>query len=811
MLSTAWAQYKVQGTVLNKLGAPIEGAEIIIGELYVDMDTDRKGRFVIPDAKPGTYRLIIFKEGYKSYEKKLVINNKDVVLEISLEDHEVDLETVVITGRKKDFGVRRLEDVEGTSIFAGKKSEVILIEELTVNLAANNARQIYSQVAGLNIYENNDGGLQLNIGGRGLDPNRSANFNTRQNGYDISADVLGYPESYYTPPPEALAEIQVIRGASSLQYGTQFGGLVNFKFKQPVEDKKIELISRQAVASNQLFTTFNSISGTVGKFSYYTYFNYKQGNGFRPNSNFSALNLFGDLRYQFSDRTSVKLEYTFLDYLAKQPGGLTDRQFYEDPFFSNRERNWFDVNWNLLNLLFSHKLTDKTEISVSLFGLRAHRYALGFRTFRVSQPDVLEEPRDLIKGEFKNWGSESRLITRYKLTNEESVFLIGAKYYQSRNGADQGPGALGFDANFEIAGDQFPYYHSQSSFEYPNLNVSVFGENIFRINKKLSITPGWRYEYIKTESRGTFRRIDFDLANNPIRDTLLGDNRTFERDFLLLGIGMSYKPTEFLEIFGNISENYRSVTFNDIRVVNPSYQIDPDISDESGFTADLGLRGRYKNILSYDIGIFGLSYANRLGEVLKAETRVNGSGETIETGRVVRFRGNLGDAFMYGFESLLDWNMGETFFPRETDYKLSSFINLAFTESQYIASIIPGVAGNKVEFIPLINLKTGVRFGYKQLAGSFQFTYLSEQFTDASNAPQNVNENQSGIQGAIPEYAVSDLSLSYTMWDKKLKLEAGSNNIFNTYYFTRRATGYPGPGILPSAPRTFYFAVQLKL
>ncbi|MEL6134210.1 MAG: carboxypeptidase-like regulatory domain-containing protein, partial [Bacteroidota bacterium] len=323
MLSTAWAQYKVQGTVLDNSGAPIEGAEIIVGELYVDMDTDRKGRFVIPDAKSGIYRLIIFKEGYKSYEKKLVINNKDVVLEITLEDHEVDLETVVITRRKKDFGVRRLKDVEGTSIFAGKKSEVILIEELTVNLAANNARQIYSQVAGLNIYENNDGGLQLNIGGRGLDPNRSANFNTRQNGYDISADVLGYPESYYTPPPEALAEIQVIRGASSLQYGTQFGGLVNFKFKQPVEDKKIELISRQAIASNQLFTTFNSISGTVGKFSYYTYFNYKQGNGFRPNSNFSALNLFGDLRYKFSEKTSLKLEYTFLDYLAKQPVALS--------------------------------------------------------------------------------------------------------------------------------------------------------------------------------------------------------------------------------------------------------------------------------------------------------------------------------------------------------------------------------------------------------------------------------------------------------------------------------------------------------
>jgi Fe(3+) dicitrate transport protein len=38
------------------------------------------------------------------------------------------------------------------------------------------------------------------------------------------------------PPTEALEEIQVIRGAASLQYGTQFGGLVNFKIKSPTKN-----------------------------------------------------------------------------------------------------------------------------------------------------------------------------------------------------------------------------------------------------------------------------------------------------------------------------------------------------------------------------------------------------------------------------------------------------------------------------------------------------------------------------------------------------------------------------------------------
>ena len=42
------------------------------------------------------------------------------------------------------------------------------------------------------------------------------------------------------------------------------------------------------------------------------------------------------------------------------------------------------------------------------------------------------------------------------------------------------------------------------------------------------------------------------------------------------------------------------------------------------------------------------------------------------------------------------------------------------------------------------------------------------------------------------------------------KLEAGVNNLLNEKYFTRRATGYPGPGIIPSSPRNWYLTLQMK-
>lgn len=805
----AAAQVTLKGKVTSDQGDPLGGAEVYIKGPGLRFVTGPDGLFEFKELPPKTYTLVAFAYEFQVYEEEVgLAQNREV--QIVLQPLNMELsEVVLLEQREQRFALERLQKVEGTAIFAGKKSEVVLLDNLTGNLAANNPRQIYNQVVGLNIFDYGDGGLQLNIGGRGLDPNRTANFNVRQNGYDISADALGYPESYYTPPAEALERIQVVRGAASLQYGPQFGGLVDFSFRKPDPDKKVGLVSRQTLGSFDFFSSFNSLSGTLGNLSYYTYFNYKQGSGFRPNSDFSSRNFFGQFNYQVSEKTRLTFEGTFLNYLAQQPGGLTDAQFYEDPTFSNRARNWFEVDWKLFTVRLEHRFSDKTDFSLYVSSLNAERNALGFRTNRVSQPDDPEAPRELLVDEFNNIAAEARVLTRYNLRETDAVLLLGMKYYQTDNFQQQGPGSAGEDADFTFATESFPNYERQSQFEFPNLNLAFFGENIFNLSDRFSITPGFRYEFIRTQSEGSYRNIVLDLAGNPLLNEEVEDNRKFERSFLLLGVGSTYRIGRGAEVYGNISQNYRSVTFNDIRVVNPSFQIDPDISDENGFTADLGIRGTVSEMLTYDVSAFALLYDDRLGEVLRNETRINANGEEIETGRVVRFRGNIGTAFIYGLEGFTDLDLAEIAFRGAEKFRLNYFINLALTQSEYTRSEQNNVEGNQVEFIPLVNLKTGLRFGYGNLLGSLQYTYLSEQFTDATNAPQDPDDNQRGIEGSIPAYDIMDLSLSYTLG--KFRLEAGINNLLDNSYFTRRATGYPGPGIIPAEPRTFYTTLQVQL
>jgi Fe(3+) dicitrate transport protein len=789
----ALAQYRLTGTVQSRQdSSAVRGCTVYLNDGKRTATTDSTGQFQFDNLPDGNYLLQTSSPDFKAVKQTATIAGQDQSVLILLASRDETLREVTVTDKQSDFGFTRMRGVESMGIYEGKKSEVIIPDQLVANLATNNARQIYARVAGLNIWENEGAGLQLSIGGRGLDPNRSSNFNVRQNGYDISADALGYPESYYTPPIEAVGRIQIVRGAASLQYGTQFGGLLNFVMKKPVADRKFELVARQTVGSFGFYNAFTSASGTVGKLSYYTFFQYKQGNGWRPNSKFTNYTAYADLDYRFSERTTLGFDITQMSYLAQQPGGLTDEMFRADPRQSNRERNWFKVNWTMPALHLDHKFNALNEFNLRVFGLSAYRYSLGFRPNRVASVDDNSE-RDLIKGEFQNWGAEARYLKRYYLAKKQAVLLVGSRYYHGYNHSVQGFGSTGKDANFTFVDNRDAI---SSDYQFPNRNVSLFAENILYLGEKLSVTPGIRYEYIYTTADGFYGTLTRDLAGNIINSTRTNEYRNRGRQFVLGGLGISYKPVSSLDIYGNISQNYRSITFSDMRIANPSSVIDPNLQDEKGYSVDLGIRSTQTTLYNFDLSAFYLNYNNRIGEVQFYD----------ENDRVLRRRGNIGQAVIMGIESYAEGDFLRLANPANQDLSGVIFANLALIRSEYRASEIAGVAGKQVEFVPNVNLKSGLRLGYKNLKASFQYTYLSDQFSDATNAR---NGGVSAVIGLIPAYSIMDASASYQFG--KFRLEGTLNNLANRAYFTRRATGYPGPGILPSDGRSVYLTLQVKL
>lgn len=715
-------------------------------------------------------------------------DNKDSLGKLT---KEIDLNEVEVKAKKDNsFGISRLNNVEGTTINAGKKSEAIYLEDLNANLATNNSRQIFSKIAGINIFENDGSGSQIGIGGRGLNPNRISNFNMRQNGYDISADALGYPESYYTPPTEAIDRIEILRGAASLQFGTQFGGMINYRFREASINKKIAGNFRQTVGSYGLFNSFNQLNGTIDKISYNVFYQYKQYTGWRERSEMNSHNAYGSFKYQVNSKLSLKAEYTLLNYLSQQPGGLTDKQFNENIYAANRTRNWFKVNWNLFAINADYIFSETLKLNVLGFGLNASRDALGYLG-RTDRKDDTTSNRNLLTDKYNNLGAEVRLLKRYITFQNNSHLLIGVRYYKGSTDRKQGDANKSNKAEFTFLN---PDNLENSSYLFPSENISLFAENIFQLTSKWNFTPGIRFERISTSSKGYYRLLNKDLAGNVLLDMKVTDNRINERSIVLLGIGTQYKLNSNIELYTNFSQNYRSINFNDMRVVNPNFQVDPNLKDEKGYTLDGGVRGVLKDVLYYDVSGFLLMYNRRIGTILKVDSI---------TYQIVRYRTNVSDSRNLGVEAFaeLDWIK---LINRNAKHKLSTFINTSFINATYINSEQKAFEGKRVEYVPELIIRTGINYGYKNFKFTSQYSYTDLQYTDATNSEYS----PSAIYGIVPAYSVVDLSLSYTY--KKFTLCGGVNNLMDAIYFTRRAEGYPGPGIIPADPRNFYTTLQFK-
>ncbi len=251
----------------------------------------------------------------------------------------VNLGTLEVHGPMQ-FGVKPASDTLGALIMAGKRTEVIVLSAVQADLSQNQARQVFAKVPGITVWENDGSGVQLGIAARGLSPNRSWEFNMRQNGYDISADIFGYPEAYYSPPMAAVERIEVVRGAASLAFGPQFGGLVNFVLKKGVQDRPIAFETRQTKGSYGLFDSYNALGGTKGRWSYYTFLHHRSAEGWRANSRYSTLAGHAGVQYTASRKLRLGLEYTRSDVRQQQPGGLTEEALTLDPRSSSRARNW---------------------------------------------------------------------------------------------------------------------------------------------------------------------------------------------------------------------------------------------------------------------------------------------------------------------------------------------------------------------------------------------------------------------------------------------------------------------------------------
>ena len=696
----------------------------------------------------------------------------------------------------KQQSPERMPEVKENVLFSGKKNEVLKLSNINGNFTTNNAREIFSRIPGVTIWENEGSGIQINVGVRGLSPNRSWELNTRQNGYDISSDVFGYPEAYYNPPLEAVETIELVRGGASLQFGPQFGGMLNYVLKRE-KKKKFSFETQNTVGSYGLMSSYNAIGGSFKKFSYYVYNQSRSADGWRENSEYTIRNTHAFAAYRFTENTKLSIEYTNMDYQMQQAGGLTDEQFAANPRQSLRERNWFGTPWNVFALQFDTKISAQFSSNTKLFGLIGERNSVGF-TATSNIEDVINPAtnnyanRRVDRDYYNNLGLENRNIFTYKLGKINNNLAFGVRIYKANTQRVQdGKGTTGSDFDLSVEGRFARDLH------FTTENTAVFAENQVKVAEKFSVTPGVRYEYIKNTGSG---RFGISGAND-----LAFPDKTISRTKPLFGLGLEYK-FRTTNVYANITQAFRPVLFSDITPPAVTYVIDPNLKDASGFNADLGFRGLFKNYLNFDFSLFYLSYTNRIGGIRQFVNNDPNQGTYI-------YRTNLGETVNKGIEGFVNLNITRLFGIEKPYGNLDLFASVSFIDSRYTDFKIysttgteTNLSGNRVENAPRYIHNFGLSWSNNNISTTVQYRMSGQIFTDATNT---TTASATGVTGLLDEYRVLDASSEYTFL-KNYNLRAGINNVLNAQYATRRAGGYPGPGILPGEGRTFYISVGAK-
>jgi Fe(3+) dicitrate transport protein len=338
-----------------------------------------------------------------------------------------------------------------------------------------------------------------------------------------------------------------------------------------------------------------------------------------------------------------------------------------------------------------------------------------------------------------------------------------------------GLGTTGSDFDLTLLDPRYEY-----NLNFTTTNIAPFVENIFHAGKRLSVTPGFRYEYLSSASEG--------YIDNDVTQTAYGLKK---RSFALLGIGMQFITTATTNIYANISQAYRPVTYDQLTPFGSATKIDPNLKDASGYNADFGWRGSVKGYLNFDVSGFYLRYNNRIGVTQEFDA----------SGTPYLFRTNIANSVHKGAETYVELNITKALFPGSSIGELNFYNSFSYVNARYVSGEFKG---KFVEYAPQTINRFGVTYTYKVFSSTFMVSNTAKSYGDATNAVQSPDP----AVGLIPAFQVLDWSSAIHLG--KYNFKFGVNNLADKRYFTVRTNEYPGPGIIPAIGRSFYIGFGAK-
>lgn len=697
----------------------------------------------------------------------------------------LNLQEVQVKEQQFKFNILSLPTTKGTFLYGGKKTEMINVQGLDANIAEKTPRQIFAKVPGVFVYDMDGSGNQINISTRGLDPHRGWEFNVRKDGIITNTDMYGYPASHYSMPMEAIQNIEMVRGTGSLQYGSQFGGMLNYVAKQGDSTKVFDFESTNSVGSFGLLSTYNAVGGQVGKVNYYAYYSKRVSDGYRDNSRSDYDAFSAQITYRPTEKLSIKADLSHSKYVFQLAGQQTDAMFAANPRASIRSRNFYSPDIYVPSLSFNWSLGNRTKLSWVTSAVLGSRNSVMFDKTadivdKIDPVTLQYANRQVDIDNYHSYTSELRVLHEYRVGKLPSILVGGVQLMNNDlHRRQQGKGTTGSDFDLSIIGNWGRDLHFKTQ------NMAVFVENRIYLTSKLAVSPGFRIESGESVMSGMISYYDSSKFPDAI-----------PHRFPLFGLNADYQISTNQNLYVGFSQAYRPVIFKDIIPASIYEKSSDNLKDASGYNFEAGYKANFEN-LRLEFTYFQLLYKNRPGTLA----------QTDENGAFQIFRTNIGDSFTKGLEMFAEY-----YVRINRNANFSFFTSTSLMEARYLdAEIRSGeknvsIKGNFVESTPQVISRNGLTFRYQKFSLTSLFSYTAKSYADALNT---VQPSANGSVGLVPAYGILDFNATYRI-SSKLLLKFNLNNATNKQYFTKRPQFYPGPGIWASDGRGFNLTISTR-
>ncbi|CAN7494302.1 TonB-dependent receptor family protein [Duganella sp. LjRoot269] len=590
--------------------------------------------------------------------------------------------------------------------------------------------------------------ISLNIGVRGLTGRYSPRSTVLLDGIPLAVAPYGQPQLSFAPVSlNNIESIDVVRGGGAVRYGPQnVGGIINFRSRSipdapgVVTDASLRYNEYSGGGQNRQYSAFAGAQMENG-FGVALLYAGMDGTDWRVASDEKVNDVALKFRYQIDPHSEVYGNLSYFEVNSRTPGGLTVKEYNANPFQNTRPTDFWSGNRNGMDVGYLNTLSATQEVEIKAY------YNESFR-----QSSLINAGRTQLTWQPRNYevlGIEPRATQRFAAAGMTHDVTVGYRYLRERGDDNNyiqtvSTGANGATSTFLNSTDAHAAYVDD------RIAVGAW-----------RITPGLRYEHIKSERNDLTARSVFATDNNKA----------------LPSLNVAYLMNRALTVFANYTTSFGPVQNTQLNSQTSANPLIPELAR----TAELGARWK-TSTLSAEVTAFKLKFDNQILQVPGTTPAV--------------FR-NIGATKHDGIETAVDYGFDEA----GALAGLNVYANYTYTKAVQDSGT---TAGLDVPFYSRNTDTVGARYRVGAWTANLSSTHQSKQYSDTANT---VAEAANASVGQIPGFRLWSAQLGWKLPGKPgYELMAGINNIADKRYYTRNVDG--NAGRMVGAPRMAYLQLR---